>query len=76
MLLCTFIHYSHSRSTYPDDNEDQALFPNNYVRWNGKAPLEEYFHHKKPINPDDIQLAKRIIMLPRVGRRSVASANE
>ncbi len=76
MLLCTFIQISYTRSTFVDDDEDQNLFPNNYVSVNGKYPFEEYYYNKKPINhDDDVQLAKRIIMLPRVGRRSIRSTN-
>jgi hypothetical protein len=72
MLLCICIQISHTRATYPDDDDDdQNLFANNYIAFNnGKNPFEEYYYNKKPINHDDVQLAKRIIMLPRVGRRS------
>jgi len=53
---------------------------NNPHRFN--VPESLYNHHQqqqqllyqnKQYNPDNVQLAKRIIMLPRVGRRSIES---
>jgi hypothetical protein len=35
---------------------------------------QQLFYPTKQYNPDNVQLAKRIIMLPRVGRRSIRSA--
>ncbi len=37
---------------------------------------QQQFYHNKQYNPDNVQLAKRIIMLPRVGRRSIRSASQ
>jgi hypothetical protein len=34
---------------------------------------QQLYYQNKQYNPDNVQLAKRIIMLPRVGRRSVRS---
>jgi hypothetical protein len=79
VLLCTFIRIGNAQPTLIDDDEDQTQvdnsFINNYVaggnRLNGEIPLENFLYHKKQFNPDNVHLAKRIIMLPRVGRRSV-----
>jgi hypothetical protein len=84
VLLCTFIQIGNTRSTFVDDNDDdedqiqiENSFVNNYPsindRLNGKSPLEDFYYNKKQFNPDDVQLIKRIIMLPRVGRRSIRS---
>ncbi|CAF0767827.1 unnamed protein product [Adineta ricciae] len=82
VLLCAFIQLGSSQPTIVDDDEVQSQidtsFLNNYAniindRFNGKIPVEDYYYHKKQFNPDNVQLAKRIIMLPRVGRRSVQS---
>lgn len=81
MLLCAFIQFGNARSTLTDDDEDQAQvensFINNYAsindRLNGKIPFEDFYYNKKPLNSDDVQVMKRIIMLPRVGRRSIRS---
>jgi hypothetical protein len=71
ILLCVLIQISQARSTYPDDDEDQNIYLALNNHFNGKYPFEEDYYNKKPVNHDDINLAKRIIMLPRVGRRSI-----
>ena len=71
----------HSQPTLLDDDEDQVQADNSFLnsyaslseRLNGKSPFEDFYYHKKPFNSENVQLAKRIIMLPRVGRRSVRS---
>jgi hypothetical protein len=81
VLLCTFIQIGNTRSTFIDDDEDPTQFENSFInnyasindRLNGKIPFEDFYYNKKPFNADDIQLTKRIIMLPRVGRRSIRS---
>ena len=73
MLLCVFIQISQARSTYPDDDEVQNFYLSLNNRFNGKYPLEDDYFNKKTIDHDEVNLAKRIIMLPRVGRRSVPS---
>jgi len=37
---------------------------------------QQFVQENKQYNPDNIQLAKRIIMLPRVGRRSILSSSQ
>ncbi len=37
---------------------------------------QQFVQENKQYNPENIQLAKRIIMLPRVGRRSVLSSSQ
>jgi hypothetical protein len=81
VLLCTLIEIGHTRSAFKMDDEDQLHkenpFINNHAslndRFNGKIPVEDFYYNKKQFSPDDVQLAKRIIMLPRVGRRSIQS---
>ncbi len=82
VLFCTLIQIGCTRSTFVDDDEDQNpienSLANNYVslndRLNEKIPFEDYYYNnKKQFNPGDVQLTKRIIMLPRVGRRSIRS---
>jgi hypothetical protein len=81
VLLCTFIQLGNTLPTLVDDDEDQTQVENSFVnnygtvndRLNGKIPFEDFYYHKKPFNSDNVQLAKRIIMLPRVGRRSIRS---
>jgi hypothetical protein len=78
VLLCTFIQYSNTQPLLNDDNDadqtqlyDEIL--NNYLSGSGRFNIPESFynydhHQNKQYYPDNIQLAKRIIMLPRVGR--------
>jgi hypothetical protein len=81
VLLCTFIQIGSTLPTLVDDDEDQAQMDNSFInnyatvadRLNGKIPFEDLYYHRKPFNSDNIQLGKRIIMLPRVGRRSIRS---
>lgn len=82
VLLCTFIQIGSAQPSIVDDDDMQTQLENPFIdnyangindRVYGKVPLEDYFYHKKQLNPDNVQLAKRIIMLPRVGRRSVRS---
>ena len=58
-----------------DDDEDQTQiensFLNNHNRLNDENAFADFYYYRKQFNPDDIQLTKRIIMLPRVGRRSI-----
>ncbi len=82
VLLCTFIQYSNTQPLFNDDNDadqiqmyDEIL--NNYLtgsgRFNNPESSDDYYYHQnKQYEPDNIQLAKRIIMLPRVGRRSIS----
>ncbi|CAF0850432.1 unnamed protein product [Adineta steineri] len=88
VFLCTFVRISSTSPVYADDDEDQAsvdnTFLNNYAVASGRFHIPEnlnnYHHHQqhkfyqnKQDNPDNVQLSKRIIMLPRVGRRSIRS---
>jgi hypothetical protein len=81
VLLCTFIQIGNTRSTFVDDDEDPSQFETSFInnygsindRLNAKIPFEDFYYNKKPFNTDDVQLMKRIIMLPRVGRRSIRS---
>jgi hypothetical protein len=76
VLLCTFIQIGNTRSTFIDDDEDPTQFENSFINsylLNLKNPFEDIYYNKKSFNPDDTQLTKRIIMLPRVGRRSIRS---
>jgi hypothetical protein len=41
--------------------------------YNPHQQQQQLFYQNKQYNPDNVQLAKRIIMLPRVGRRSIES---
>ncbi|UJR22418.1 hypothetical protein I4U23_025478 [Adineta vaga] len=85
VLLCTFIQIGNTQPTIATAADDEVQtqiensFINNYAsalndRLNGKLSYDDYYYHKKQFNPDSVQLAKRIIMLPRVGRRSIRSA--
>jgi len=77
VLLCTFIQIGNTQPTSVDDDIDDQIenaFSNNYgSAMNDKTPFEDMYYHRKQFSPDNVQLAKRIIMLPRVGRRSVQS---
>jgi hypothetical protein len=83
VLVCTWVQVGLAQpSSFVDNDEDQANLEkswiNNYpallnTRFNGQLPLDDYFYHPKPLNADHSALAKRLIMLPRVGRRSVRS---
>lgn len=78
VLFSTLIEISHTRSTPIDGNADQNSLVNNnnyYYSLNDhlsrKNPFDEDFYPTNPFQADDIRLNKRIIMLPRVGRRSI-----
>ncbi|CAF3270616.1 unnamed protein product [Rotaria socialis] len=81
MLLCTFIHISSSRHAFID--VDASLVPPdnafiyNYAVSNelldNDIPYEDSYYPNKLANHNIMRMAKRIIMLPRVGRRSVQS---
>jgi hypothetical protein len=72
-----------------DQAEVYEPFLNNLIIKSGRFPpnnpesLYDYheeqqpqlFHQNKQYHPDNLQLAKRIIMLPRVGRRSIRSSS-
>ncbi len=72
-----------------DDNDDptQAYddMLNNYISQSNRLNIPEnlynYYqqqqlvHQNKQYHPDNLHLAKRIIMLPRVGRRSIRSTS-
>jgi len=73
VLLCTFIQIGNTQPTIVDDQIENA-FSNNYDSpMNDKTPFEDMYYHRKQFSPDNVQLGKRLIMLPRVGRRSVRS---
>ncbi|UJR26669.1 hypothetical protein I4U23_007986 [Adineta vaga] len=84
VFLCTFIRTQPLFAADADDDDQQAqmenFFFNNYADLEGQYPYpgslinyhqERLSHPKQAYHPDDVHLAKRIIMLPRVGRRSV-----
>ena len=92
VLLCVLIQFSQSQpllNGYADDERaqiyDQLL--TNYLvgsnrAWKSNLP-ESIFDYQQQqqqrteaYNPDTVQLSKRIIMLPRVGRRSVRSMSQ
>jgi hypothetical protein len=77
VLICTFIQIGNTQPTFLDDDVDNQIenaFSNNYDSpMNDKTPFEDMYYHRKQSSPDNVQLDKRIIMLPRVGRRSVRS---
>ena len=85
VLVCTWIQVGLTQpASFVDNDEDQVNLEkswiNNYpallnTRFNGQLPLDDYFYHQKPFNADHPALAKRLIMLPRVGRRSVRSTS-
>ncbi|CAF1016728.1 unnamed protein product [Adineta steineri] len=81
-LICTFIQIGNAQPIIIDDddyqNQIENSFINNYAatindRLISRIPIEDFYYHKKQFNPDNVQLSKRIIMLPRVGRRSIRS---
>ncbi len=87
LLLCTFIQYSNTQPLLNDDNDEEQTriydeILNNYIPRQGQLNIPESlynYHHRqqlfpqnKQYHPDNLQLAKRIIMLPRVGRRSIS----
>ena len=47
--------------------------PENSYDHHRQQQQQQLFYQNKQYNPDTVQLNKRIIMLPRVGRRSVRS---
>ncbi|CAF1292820.1 unnamed protein product [Rotaria magnacalcarata] len=81
MLLCTFIHISSSRPAFIDDDislvQPDNAFIHNYVPTNeplhNDIPYDDSYYPNKLANHDTMHMAKRIIMLPRVGRRSFQS---
>ena len=74
VLVGTLIEISHTRSTAIDDNADENSVMKNYFSLNDHLtqpiPFDNDFY---PI--DDFRLNKRIIMLPRVGRRSIQTTS-
>jgi hypothetical protein len=91
-FLCIFVQITNTQPLVDDDDERPTQFYdptfNNYIvrsgrfvnnnpyRLNIPENLYDYYQQNKQYNPDNVQLAKRIIMLPRVGRRSVRSTFE
>ncbi len=55
------------------NNPYSANIPENLYDYHQQQQLAQ---QNKQYNPDNIQLAKRIIMLPRVGRRSILSSSQ
>ncbi|CAF1206777.1 unnamed protein product [Rotaria sp. Silwood1] len=82
VLLCALIRISDTRPTFIDDeqgpNQIDDSFINNYAaineRLHNAIPLEDFYNLKNLFDYDNVQLAKRLIMLPRVGRRSIRSS--
>lgn len=84
-LFCTWVQVGLTQpSGFLDNEEDptnlEKSWINNYpallnTHFNGQLPLEDYFYHQKPSNAEHSALAKRLIMLPRVGRRSVRATS-
>ena len=82
VLLCTLISYSSAQPIFNSDEDDQmqvyddiynSPIPKNFYDYHQR----QFWHLNKPqYRPDGLQLAKRIIMLPRVGRRSIRSTSE
>ncbi|CAF1074427.1 unnamed protein product [Rotaria sordida] len=81
VLLCALIQISDTRPTLIDDEQGPSQvdhsFINNYgdinERLHDEIPLEDFYNLKNLFDYDNVQMAKRLIMLPRVGRRSIRS---
>ena len=86
VFLCTFIRAQPLFAFNIDDDEPaqiENLLLNNYADMAGRYyptsdkfldyNQQRLFNPKQAYHSDDVHLAKRIIMLPRVGRRSVPS---
>lgn len=83
VLLCTLISFGQTQPVFNSDEDDQmqvyddiyaSRIPGNFYDYH---PSRGLFRWKNQADhPDGLQLAKRIIMLPRVGRRSVRSTSD
>jgi hypothetical protein len=81
MLLCTWMSVVHAQpTTFVENDDDQANLEKSFInpypamlhaRLNADSALDDLLYHSKSYNAEQLPLAKRLIMLPRVGRRSV-----
>lgn len=83
VLFCTLISFGQTQPVFNNDEDDQmqvyddiyaSHIPRNFYDYH---PSRGFFQlNNQRDHPDGLQLAKRIIMLPRVGRRSVRSTSQ
>lgn len=81
-FLCTFVRLGSAQPLLAavSDNDQVRLenfLLNRYAGLSGRFANDEHHYPRlSHVNLDDVHLAKRIIMLPRVGRRSIPSASD